>query len=173
MMKELSKRDRRVLKLGAVCAIAVLGLVFGAEWLGHWAAIGKSLGVKRAKVKALDMSEARRTGLRSIVPVFEIPQDEQKQKLLFREKFNNQLKKAGIESEALQFLPVGSRREGGYKSLRLQCRRGKCSFSQVLDLLAGLKENPYLVGVEEFEIKCSPEKRQEFELNITVSTFVK
>jgi len=35
-----------------------------------------------------------------------------------------------------------------------------------------LNENPYLVGIEQFEISGDPKKPQEFELNITVSTFV-
>ena len=59
-----------------------------------------------------------------------------------------------------------------YRLLRLKCH-AKCEFRQVLDLLAGLKENPYLVGVEEFKIECGREKRQEVELDLTVSTFVK
>jgi len=174
MIKNLSQRDKRALKFGAICVAAIVVFVFATGWLGHWAEVRKSLDVKRNKLKVISPSKGKQEGLMSIVPVFEMPGSEEKQKFLFRDKFNEQLKKAGIKSETLQFLPVGkSRRADGYKLLRLQCRRGKCNFGQVLDLLAGLKENPYLVGIEEFKIKCDPKKRQEFELDLTVSTFVK
>jgi hypothetical protein len=118
------------------------------------------------------MDEAQQAGLMSIVPTFEMPRSEEKQKFLFRDKFNEQLKKAGIKSEPLQIPPVGRSRQAGYKLLRLKST-GKAKFGQVLDLLAKLKENPYLVGIEEMRIQCDPKKRQEVELELTVSTFVK
>jgi hypothetical protein len=43
----------------------------------------------------------------------------------------------------------------------------------VLDLLARLNENPYLIGIEEFKIKVDPKKRHEVEFDLTVSTFAK
>jgi len=56
--------------------------------------------------------------------------------------------------------------------LRLKCS-AKCRFTQVLDLLANLKENPYLVGIEELRIRCDSKKPQEVDLDLTVSTFIK
>jgi hypothetical protein len=50
---------------------------------------------------------------------------------------------------------------------------GKCKFEQVIDLLSHLNENPYLVAVEEIEMKCDPKKRQEMDLNLIVSSFVR
>jgi hypothetical protein len=174
MIGRLSERDKRALKIGGVCVIAILVLLFATTWLGHWGQVRKSLRAEREKLKAISMSEAKRAGLMTIVPVFKMPQEEEKQKFLFRDKVNEQLKKAGIEKEVLEFLRTEkSRQEGGYKLLRLRCRRGKCNFGQVVDLLAGLKENPYLVGIEEFRIECNPKKRQEFMLDLTVSTFAK
>lgn len=59
----------------------------------------------------------------------------------------------------------------GYDLLLVKCS-AKCRFSQVLDFLSRLNENPYLVGIEEFKIKkTDPKKPQELELNLTVSTF--
>jgi hypothetical protein len=174
MIGRLSERDKRALKTGAMCVVGILVVVFATTWLGHWSHVRKSLKANRVKLEAISLSEAKRAGLMTIVPACEMPQDEEKQKILFRSKLNEQLKEAGIKSEVLQYLRAEkSRREGGYKLLRLECRRGKCKFEQVLDLLAGLKENPYLVGIEEFRIECDPKKRQEFELDFTVSTFVK
>jgi hypothetical protein len=60
--------------------------------------------------------------------------------------------------------------------LKVKCK-GKCKFDQLLDFLAGLKENPYLVGVEELRVTCDtkvpPEKRNQVEIDLTVSTFAK
>jgi len=173
MAVKLSQKDKRALKLGAVCVAAVLVLMFAAKWLGSWAAVRKSLAVAKTELKSINMDEAKQAGLLSIVPVFEMPQNEEKQKFLFRDKLNEQLKKVGIRSEPLQVLSTGkSQGWAGYKLLRLQCSV-KCRFEQVLDLLASLNENPYLVGIEEMRIKCNPKNRQEIELNLTVSTFIK
>lgn len=172
-MRELSKKDKRALIVGGICVGGIVGLMLLTDWLGHWGQMRKSLAEKRAKFKSISVSEAKRAGLRAIVPVFEMPRAYEEQKYPFRDKLYEQLKDAGIKYESLQFLPLERSRFGdGYRLLRLQCRRGKCNFGQVLDLLARLNENRYLVGVEELKIKCNPEKRQEFELDLTVSTFV-
>lgn len=174
MTKKLSRQDIRALKFGGVCVAAILVFVLATHWFGHWAKVRKSLTVARAELKLINPSIAKQQGLLSIVPVFEMPQSEEKQKFLFRDKLNEQLKKARIKSESLQVLPtVKLRRKLDYKLLRLKCHRGKGKFGQVLDLLAGLNENPYLVGIEELRIKCNPKKPQEVELDLTVSTFVR
>ena len=177
MINRLSERDIRIVKIGAVCAAAILALTFGTKWVERWRQVRESLSQVRSKLNDIALDDAKQASLLSIVPVFEMPQVEEKQKYLLRDKFNEQLKKAGIESEPLQILPARkSKQAGSYKVLLLKCR-GKCRFEQVLDLLAGLKENPYLVGVEELKIQCDakqpPDKRQEVVLDMTVSTFIK
>lgn len=172
MTGKLSQRDKRALKLGAICAAAIPMIALAAVWLEDWAEVRKSLDAKKVQLAIISPSNVKQEGLLSIVPVFEMPQKEEEQKYPFREKFREQLKKAGIKSKPLQILRRRKSQESGYKLLCLKCT-GKCNFGQVLDLLARLKENPYLVGIEEFEIKCDPKKRQEFELNLTVSTYVK
>jgi hypothetical protein len=157
--------------IGGVCA-AVIVFIFVLKIPDRWAEARKSLALIRARLKAIDVDQARQAGLTSIVPVFEIPQVEEKQMLLFRDKLNEQLKKAGVSNKPLQVLPVTKPRQGGYKMLRVKCS-GNCKFEQALDLLAGLNENPYLAGIEEFKIKCDPKKRQDVELDFTVSTLVK
>ena len=172
---KLSQKDKRTIKLGIFCAVGIVILVFTMDWFKHWSQVRKSLTAAKAQLKVICPTEAKREGLLTIVPVFQMPQSQEKQKFLFREKFNEQLKKAGVKGEPLQILPVSkSKRLSGYKLLRLRFRRGKCKLGQVLDLLAALKENPYLVGIEEFTIKKSdPKKPQELELDLTVATFVK
>lgn len=170
-MKKLSQREIRTVKIGAVCTAAILIFTFGTEWLERWKQVRKSLAQARAKLKDVRTKQA---GPLMTVPVFEMPEEEEIQKFLFRDKFNEQLKKAGIKNKPLQILSPGKSTVRGYKLLRIKCS-GKCQFGQVLDLLSNLKENPYLVGIEEFKITCDPDpkKRKEIDVDLTVSTFVK
>jgi len=176
MRTRLSQKDIRALKVGGICVVAVLALAFLTRWFDHWGRVRKSLASAKAQLKLIDPAGAKQAGLLSVVPVFEMPQEQQEQKFLFRDKLDEQLKKAGIKSEPLQVLPVGkSRGASGYKLLCLRYS-GKCKFDQVLDLLASLPENPYLVGIEELKISCDTDvekRRQKIELNLTVSTFTK
>jgi len=172
MIEKLSEKDIRVLKIGGWCVVAILLFVFVSKWLGRWSEARASLDQVKAKLDLIDVDKAKQEGLLSIVPVFEMPETEEKQKFAFRDKLNEQLKKAGIKSKPLQVIAGGKSRQAGYKLLRLKCN-ANCRFTQALDLLAGLNENPYLVGIEEFRIKCDLKKPQEVELDLTVSTFVK
>jgi len=172
MIQKLNEKDIRALKIGGVCVAAILVFVFASKWFNHWSEAKVSLAQIKAKLDLIDVDKAKQAGLLSIVPVFEMPQKEETQKFLFRNKLNEQLKKAGINSKPLQVLPGGKSQQAGYRLLRLKCN-AKCRFAQVLDLLAGLNENPYLVGIEELRIRCDPKNPQEVELDLTVSTFVK
>jgi hypothetical protein len=155
-----------------VCVGAILVFVFASELLGRWAEARASLAEVKNKLELIDVDKAKRAGLLSIVPVFEMPQKEETQRFLFRDKLNEQLKKAGIKNQPLQVVSIGKSGQAGYRLLRLKCS-AKCRFTQVLDLLANLKENPYLVGVEELRMRIDKKKPQEVDLDLTVSTFVK
>jgi len=176
MIEKLSQKQKRILMVGAAGAIAIVLIVFGTRWLDRWGRTRESLASIRAKLELVNADEAKQAGISSIVPVFEMPKAEAEQELLFRDKLNEQLKKAGIRSEPLQVLPSPSSRQSQYKLLRLKCI-AKCRFGQVLDLLAMLKDNPYLAGIEEMRVQCDTKQpagqRQEVEFNLTVSTFVK
>jgi len=171
-MKKLGERDIRALKIGAVCVVAILVFLFATSLRDRWAKVREESAKVRVQLEAISVDTTRQAGLMSIVPVFEMPVIEEKQKFLFRDKLNEQLKKAGIQSKPLQVLSTGRSPQAGYRLLRLKCST-KCRFIQVLDLLARLNDNPYLVGIEEMRIQCDPKNRQEVELNLTVSTFVK
>jgi hypothetical protein len=172
MMQKLSERDIRALKIGAVGAVAIIVLVIGSKWIDHWAAARSSLEQVKAKLELIDIDKAKQAGLLSIVPVIEMPQKAEEQTFLFRNKLNEQLKKAGINNEPLQVIAGSKTARAGYKLVRLKCS-AKCRLTQLLDLLAGLNENPYLVGIEELRMRCDPQKPQEVEMDLTVSTFVK
>ncbi len=163
-----------MIQIGAIVILAIPAFTFGAKWIDDWRQVRQSLAQSQNRLKDLEVNETAQAGLLAIVPVCELPQEERVQKTLFRDKLNEQLKKAGINTEPLQFLPV--RKVKDRKVLKIQCK-GKCKFDQLLDLLAGLRENPYLVGIEELKIDCDtkqpPDKRQEVEMALTVSTFVK
>ena len=118
------------------------------------------------------MDKAKRSGLTSIVPVFQMPIEKEKQRFLFRDKFNEQLRSVRINSLPLQEVPGGKSPVPGYELLRLKCS-AKCSIEQVFNLLADLKNNPYLVGVEEMRIKKDARNQQQFDFDLTVSTLVK
>ncbi len=169
---KLSEKDKRALKLLVLCAIAIAVFVLGSKWHERWGKARTEGSVLKSKLKAIDISENKQKGLMAIVPAFKMPVEEEEQQFLFRDEFNKQLKKAGIKNEPLKIQTNRRSPLTGYKSLFLVCK-AKCRFSQALDLLARLNENPYLVGIEEFKIKIDPKKRSEVELNLTVSTFTK
>ena len=175
MVRKLNEREKRVLQLGAIAAVAILALTYGADWLKGWHEARAALAQARTTLRAVEADRARQAALLTVVPVFEVPQPEDRQKFLFRDKLLEQLKKAGVKTEPLQIM--NSRRVKGisYKVLKVRCK-GKCKFDQLLTLLTGLQENPYLVGVEELRIQCdpkvAPDKRKEVEIDLTVSTFV-
>lgn len=176
MARKLTSREVRTVWIGAIIVIAIPGFTFGTQWIGDWQQVRMSLVQSRARLRSLEADAARQAGLLAIVPVCEPPKEEEVQKALFREKLYEQVKKAGINAEPLQILPTRKLTNLPYKTLKIQCK-GKGKFNQVIDLLAGLKENPYLVGVEELKIECDtkqpPDKRQDVEMTLTVSTFVK
>ena len=169
----MSQRDKRAVKFGLIAAAAIVVIFFGLQWLRHWKLVRTGLEARREDLAMINPDPAKKEGLLEIVPVFEMPIDEEDQKILFRNKLNEQLKKAGINSKPLEFVPASKKPvAAGYKLVGLKCS-GKCQFNQALDLLSGLKANPYLVAIEEMSLKCDENKRQEVELDLTVSTLIK
>jgi len=172
MINKLTDKDIRALKLGAIGAVVILLFVLGSGWRDRWAAAKAKGAQLQAKLNAIDIDKAKQAGLTSIVPAFEMPKVEDEQSFLFRDKLSEQFKKAGIKNKPLQVQTSRKSPLTGYNLLLVKCS-AKCRFSQVLDLLSRLNENPYLVGIEEFKIKkADPKKPQDLELNLTVSTFV-
>lgn len=162
--------------IGAVAALAILAFTLGSEGFDHWQKIRTSLKSARTKLAGVTTDETKQAGLLSVVPVAELPQLEDEQKVLFRDKLHEQLKKAGIKVEPLTIQAARRKTNLPYRVLLIKCK-GKCKFDQLLNFLATLHENPYLVGVEELRFKCDtkqpPDKRKEIEVELTVSTYVK
>lgn len=172
MIDKLSQKDIRAIKFGAIGGVIILLFVFGSAGHERWTKAKASGDVLKSKLDVINVDKAKQAGLMSIVPVFEMPQVEEEQKFLFRDKLSEQLKKAGIRNKPLQVQKGRKSPQSGYELLLVKCN-ATCRFTQVLDFLARLNENPYLVGIEELKIKCNPKKRGEVELNFTASTFAK
>jgi hypothetical protein len=172
MISKLNQKDIRALKLGAVGVAAILILVFVLEGHERWNKAKQLSNQMENKLDNIDLDKAKRSGLTSIVPIFEMPVEKETQRFLFRDRLNEQLTKARINSRPIQEVPGGKSPVAGYELLRLKCS-GKCRFEQILNLLADLKNNPYLVGVEEMRIKKDAKNKNRVEFDLTVSTLVK
>ncbi len=180
MARKLNERERRLLLVGVVAAAAILVFAYGTRGLDRWNKSRDSLTAAKQKLSEVETDKTKLAGLISLVPVFEKPEPEEKQKSLFREKLYEQMKKAGLNPEPPQPILGKKMNIGGtpYRVLKVKCK-AKCKFDQLLDFLANLKENPYCVGVEELQVRCDtkepPEKRKDkdVEVDLVVSTFVR
>jgi hypothetical protein len=172
MTKKLSQRDIRTLKIGGICAAAIMVFWAGSEIHGRWKKARESTAMLKDKLELIDVNKAKQSGLMSIVPKFEMPIEEEEQKFLFVDKLTEQFKKAGIKNQPLEVASKSKTKQDGYQLLRLKCS-ASCRLTQVLDFLADLKDNPYLVGIEELRIRMDKKKPQQVDIDLTVSTFVK
>jgi hypothetical protein len=180
MARKLNERERRMLLIGLAALAATLVFTYGARGIDQWSKSRTALAAAKKKLGEVETDKAKLAGLMAVVPVFEIPEPQEKQKTLFREKLYEQLKKSGINTEPPQPLLGRKIAVGGvtYQVLKIKCK-GKCKFDQFLDFMANLKENPYVVGVEElqirFDTKEPPEKRKDkdVDVDLIVSTFVR
>ena len=167
-----------MLKFSGIAVLAILAYVYGWPWFQDWGDTRSLLAAKRAQLKLVSPGNDEKAikaaeELDRAVPIFKMPIREKDQAVLFRNKFNEQVKKAGIKVKTLQ--PVGtksSKRVSGVKVLKFQCR-GKGSLNQILGLLADLNSNPYLAGIEDINVKCDTKDRRQMDLVLTVSTFAK
>jgi hypothetical protein len=172
MLSKLNQKDIRALKLGATGLVAIIVFLFALDVYERWDTARQKSQELQNQLDNIDLNKARRSGLTSIVPVFEMPTEREEQRFLFRDKLNEQLSQARLSSLPLQEVPGGKSPVAGYELLRLKCS-ANCSIDQVFNLLADLKNNPYLVGVEEIRIKKDTKNQQKFDFDLTVSTLAK
>lgn len=174
--RELSDREKRTIRLGLIAVILIGATMIGPRWLERLKGLKTSIAKMEGELEVAEGAGPKFAALQTIVPVFEMPQAELKQKFLFREKFAEQLKKAGLKTEPLEADARSKGRYNNFKRLTLTYT-GKAQWKQILNLLAGLKANPYLAGVEEMQIKADPKQqpaqRKDLEFTLVVSTFVK
>ncbi|MBN1844561.1 MAG: hypothetical protein JW810_02680 [Sedimentisphaerales bacterium] len=179
MARKLSTRDKRALAVG-MCGVAVMLLYAYVyhPWQARWLELKDQVVQQELLREKLGLSTSAKATMQQAllagqVPRFEMPQQEDTQRLIFERRFVEQLKKAGLnavsmpvyQAQVRPLIPLGA------KELRLHWE-GKCKYDQALKLLATLYENPYLMSVEEFELQCGEKKREEMQITLTVSTLV-
>jgi len=172
MEKSISERNKRALLILSVAAVLILAFQYMVgPWLDEWNKVRVKIGSLEERLTSIE--SAGKTADEKI-KAFEMPQSEDLQRLLFYRKMTEQLQKAGIGVNPLPlYVSRGQKQPAlGLKLLRLRCQgKGKCD--KILGLLASLEENPYLVGIDEFKIVCGEKKRDEMQLDLTVSTYVR
>lgn len=170
MFEKLNEKDKKTLKMGGIGAAAILVLLLTMQGYGNWHKNTAEYNDLEAALKTVNLPEPLRKRQMETVPRFLMPQATQQQKTAFRDELDRELDDLGIDTEPWQEVTVKTSPLEGYGFLKLKCS-GSCRFSQILDLLAALKTNPYLAGIEELNIQCNPQNPQQADFSITVSTF--
>jgi len=177
MAVKLADRDKRVLWLGAVCSVVIVGLKFIPEFAGHWQKTRVEIRVMEETLQQIqNPKDPKQLFLDSQVPVYAMPTTADAQAFLFRGKLSEQIKKAGLKEVPLQTTFSKKGQVGAYQPLHLSYA-GKCSFDKLLKLLVDLKTNPYYVGIEALKIEADPKKpaqnRKEMTIELTLTTLAK
>lgn len=176
MNMKITQRDKRTLILTGVAAVAILlWFVVVEDFLADWKQVRSDLSDRRSMFDSVALSKTLSPadrGLLGIVPVFEMPAPERQQGPDYMKKFNEQLKKVGIKADLKYLKSIRSKSTSGYKILRLQSQ-AKCKYTQLVDMLAKLYENPYFVSIEQLRITPNPKKAGEVEFTLVTSTLAK
>jgi hypothetical protein len=174
MAVKISQHDKRVLTMGIGATMVILAYVYIlAPWAADWSKTRAAIAANRKTIDSLQASVGKRANQATIVPVLTMPITAEKQQHLFKTRMNDQLNAAGIQVKSLQYVTVGKATNSlGFTVSKLKCD-GKGGMSQVAKLMAGLGENPYLLGVDELHLSCDSKKRDEITVSLTVSTFCK
>jgi hypothetical protein len=148
---KLDKKNKRALKLMIYGLGTILVLMLFLDWIQKWRDLRQNIARTQQQLDYLANAEAKMAALSVKVPVVAVPQKEQKQLFAFREALNRQLYDAGITVKPFKVTTVAKSARPEYQSLYLQCS-GSSNFENVLNFLADLKKNPYLVGIDELVI---------------------
>ncbi|MBN2588844.1 MAG: hypothetical protein JXA96_03200 [Sedimentisphaerales bacterium] len=174
MLEKLSEKDQKTVKMGGLAVLA-LALAFGVYQGYNF----REKQTKESKIldndlKTLNMSSSAHKNLMAAVPYFQMPDEESIQKTKFRSSLNQLFEQMRISMDPLVEVAAGNsiRPPVGYGTLSLKTSsKGTVSFQNILYLLAALKENPYLVGIEELKITCDQQNPQLANLSIVLATF--
>ena len=175
----VDQRSRRAIRLGAsAVGLILVYLLVGLPLLESWSLIREQLQTYEGQLEVVSGqtpgSQAKTVGVFQTVPFTALPESEDVQRKLFWDATYEQLKKAGIGvSGGPDYIPsVKKTASTGRRMLRLKFA-GKCKYEQVIKLLAGLNENPYLVSIEEFKIKGDEKQPDQVNLEMVIGAFVK
>ena len=175
MFEKLSEKDQKTLKMGGLAAL-VLAVAFTVyQGYNYWETQKKKQDNFDRDFRALNMDESAHKKLMANVPVFQMPEGESEQKTKFRDSLNLLFEQMRISTDPWVEVAAGNsiRPPAGYGALSLKTStRGTVSFQSILNLLGALKQNPYLVGIEEFKISCDQDNPQYANLSIVLATFI-
>jgi hypothetical protein len=170
MFEKMNEKDKKTLKMGGIGAVGVLVLFIAVQGYGNWNKKTTEYNSIVNQLNTLNVTDNAHNKSLEIVPVFLMPKDEQTQKTLFRNSLEQLFEQLRINTEPWQDVMTSkSTIITGYGSLRFKTS-GTCTFDQILRLLAELRQNPYLVGIEELHVACSPQNPRQAEFNIQVAT---
>lgn len=172
MLEKLSEKDVKTLKMGAIGVVAILIFYVALGGFENWTQARQSYKTRDQQLKDLDTDKRKQSGLLSVVPVLEMPVDKEEQKKRLREEMVQQFRNARITGQPWLEVSGKANPEERYSLLGLKSS-GSCRLRDMFNLLANLKENPYMVAIEELRIKCDPQNPQQIDFDITVSTFYK
>jgi hypothetical protein len=148
---KLDQKNKKTLKLGIIGIVVILLAMFFLDWIQNWKDLRQSIKDTKKQLEVLAAADERMETLRTKVPAVAIPQKETKQLFTFRDALNRQLNQARITVQPFKVSTVAKSARPEYQYLYLQCS-GNATFENVLNFLADLKTNPYLVGIDEFVI---------------------
>ena len=174
MLEKLSQRDVQALRLGVLGIAAFMLFYLALSGADRWVTVRRNISTSKGQLQFLASARPGEE-IRQILPVLKIPQNEEAQKNLFRTEFNNQMNRCGIRAQPIKVTTAAKSPHAGYKMLYLECK-AKGNFDQLMDFLADLDRNPYLVGIEKLVITKSDVKNQQsrdVNIEIKVSSFVK
>lgn len=175
-MKTLSQRDKRTLVLTAAAAVLIVGYFMVLEpALASYNALRSERDRLHSRLERLgrvqsDLGAARFGQMSRHVPVFDMPQAAAEQGVLFRDALTRQLEQAGIQVRTLQLRDSRTQRRDGYAVLTVQSQ-GQCTYRQIVQLLAALKQNPYYVGIEKLSLRVDTRNREQMSFELTVFTY--
>jgi len=173
MKPKLTDRDKKALIFGAVGLVIIAIIIFAMPFFDNWLIVKRSLARNKEDISKNNLIVAKIKNLQKTVPAFKLPVDQDTQKILFRNKFAEQLKKNQINGEVLKFAPVTKSPLSNYKLLSLKFK-GKGKFDNILNLFVDLRANPYFVSIEDFKMVKADLKKPEskdFDIEFSVSTF--
>ena len=174
MLKKLNEKDQKTVKTGGLAVIALLAVVIFYMGYNFWSTQKDITKKLERDLKTLNLSSTAHKQLLADVPVFQEPLNESDQKTDFRDYLDKffETKRISIDPLTTVNASNSTRPPAGYGILCLKTSsKGTVSFQRILEMLAGLKENPYMVGIEEFKITCDQDNPQYASFNIVLSTF--
>lgn len=170
MFNKMNEKDKNTLKKGGIAVAAVVVLVVAVQVYGNWNTKKAESDTIDNQLRTLNVPDNVRSKTLGSIPVFIMPKDGQTQKELFRNSLDQSLEQLRISTDPWQEITTNKTPTvSGYSSLSLKTS-GSCRVDQILSLLASLKQNPYLVGIEELHIECNQQNPQQADFSIQVST---